>query len=136
MFDTPSRAPNVTAWLIYDHNAPKPEAEIVQEYYDWEDLNLVPLAPLGVVPPDHFVTVTVNFTDNAQDINYAIVNNVTYQAPKVPSMFTALTTGPLAVNPWIYGHTTNPFVLKYLDMIYFVINNHDTGAHPCKCPTN
>jgi iron transport multicopper oxidase len=131
MFDSPSRAPNVTAWLIYDQKAPKPEAEIVQEYYDWDDINLVPLVPLGVAPPDHFVTVTVNFTDNDQDINYAVVNNVTYQPPNVPTMFTALTSGAEAVNPAIYGNTTNSFVLKHLDMIYFVINNHDTGGHPC-----
>jgi|SRR5277367_2008675 iron transport multicopper oxidase len=134
MFDSPSNAPNVTAWLIYDQNAPKPEAEIIQAYYDWEDLNLVPLTPMGVVPPDHFVTVTVDFADNAENINYAIVNNVTYQPPTVPTMFTALTTGPLAVHPWIYGSTTNPFVLKHLDMIYFVINNHDSGGHPCNSP--
>lgn len=135
MFDSPSNSPNVTAWLIYDPKAPKPEAQIVQAYYDWDDINLVPLQPMGVVPPDHFVTATVNFTDSPQDINFAVVNNVTYKAPTVPTLFTVLTSGKKAVDPSIYGTTTTPFVLKHLDMIYFVINNHDGGGHPCIHPT-
>jgi len=134
MFDSPSNSPNVTAWLIYDANAPKPEAQIVQAYYDWDDTDLVPLQAKGVVPPDQYVTATVNFTDSPQDINYAIVNNVTYQPPTVPTLFTVLTSGAKAVEPAIYGNTTNPFVLKHLNMIYFVINNHDTGGHPCIFP--
>jgi iron transport multicopper oxidase len=131
MFDSPSASNNVTSWLVYDQKAPKPEAAIVQDYYDWDDLNLVPLEPLGVAPPHRYVEVTIDFQDNDQNISYAIVNNVTYSPPKVPTMFTALTSGAKAVDVAIYENNTNPFVLKHLDMVYFVINNHDTGGHPC-----
>ena len=131
MFDHPSVAPNVTSWLIYNPRAPKPEAEIVESYYDWDDTNLVPLEPMHVVSPDHLVTVTVDFQDSPENISYAIVNNVTYSPPTVPTMFTALTSGEECTNPAIYGNPANTFVLDHLDMIYFAINNHDSGGHPC-----
>ena len=131
MFDSPSRSPNTTAWLIYNPKAPKPEAEIVQNYFDWDDTNLVPLVPLGVVPPDHTVSVTVDFDDDDKNISHATINDVSYSPPTVPTMFTVLNSGPKCTDPSIYGNTTNSFVLNHLDMIYFAINNHDSGGHPC-----
>jgi iron transport multicopper oxidase len=134
MFDYPSAEPNVTAWLIYDPCAPKPEPQIIQAYFPWDDTELTPLEAMGVVPPDHTVTVAVNFTTDAEGINHAIVNNVTYSEPEIPTLFTALTSGKAAVHPATYGNPVTHFVLHHLDMIYFVINNHDTGGHPCIPP--
>jgi iron transport multicopper oxidase len=130
MFDSPSANPNTTAWLIYNPTAPKPEAETLLAYYDFDDTNLVPLIPEPVVQFDRLITLDVNFT-GINGINYAIINNNTYQAPNVPALFTALTTGAEAVNPAMYGNATNTFVLNHLDMIWLVINNDDTGGHPC-----
>jgi iron transport multicopper oxidase len=134
MFDSPSRAPNTTAWLTYNDKAPKPEARIVQEYFGWDDTNLVPLLPKRVAPPDRIITMTVDFTDSTENVSYAIINDASYKAPSVPTIFTALTSGVDCLNPTIYGNTSNTFVLNHLDMIYLVINNHDTGGHPCIPP--
>lgn len=50
--------------------------------------------------------------------------------PKVPSLYSALTTGSAASNPIIYGTDTNPFVLKKNDIVDIILNNDDTGKHP------
>jgi len=81
MYANDSLKPNTTAWLVYNPKAPFPEAEIVQHFSDFDDTHLVPLYPEAVVPSDEIVTLTVDFK-RVEDINYAIVNDVNYVAPK------------------------------------------------------
>lgn len=50
--------------------------------------------------------------------------------PKVPTLYSVLTTGNAAMDPVIYGTDTNPFVLKKGDTVDIVLNNHDSGKHP------
>lgn len=50
--------------------------------------------------------------------------------PKVPTLFTALTTGASANNPVIYGVNVNAFVLKKNQVIEIVLNSDDPGKHP------
>ena len=50
--------------------------------------------------------------------------------PKVPSLFTALTTGANATQPEIYGVNSHAFVLKKNEIVDIVLNNLDTGKHP------
>jgi len=60
----------------------------------------------------------------------AFFNDVTYKVPKVPTLFTALSTGESATNVDIYGANTNAFVLKKNDIVEIVVNNNDPGKHP------
>lgn len=135
MFDSPSDNPNVTSWLIYNPSAPKPQAHLVSDFYDFDDTDLVPLKAEPPVPYDNLVTTVVDFT-RINGINYAIVNNQTYQAPNVPAMFTTLTTGKDCNSPSVYGNTTNTFILNHMEMVWLVINNHDSGGHPCIPPSH
>jgi iron transport multicopper oxidase len=131
MFDHDSLAPNVTSWLVYNSAAPKPQPQLIQAFYPWNDTDLVPVTPLPPVQYDTVFNITVNFTD-INGINYAIINNNSYKSPDVPVIFTALTTGPNATNPAVYAPgVTNTFVLNHLDMIWLAVNNEDTGGHPC-----
>jgi iron transport multicopper oxidase len=60
----------------------------------------------------------------------AFFNNITYVAPKVPTLYTALTAGDLATNPAVYGTYTHSFVLEQDQVIDIVLNNLDPGKHP------
>lgn len=60
----------------------------------------------------------------------AFFNNITYTAPKVPTLYTALTAGDLASNPTVYGGYTNAFVLEKGQVVQITVNNLDTGRHP------
>jgi len=74
------------------------------------------------------------------DLNYqelthdsAFFNDVTYVSPKVPTLYTVLSTGPNATNPTIYGSNTNAFVLAQNEVVEIVLNNDDPGKcvyHP------
>lgn len=61
--------------------------------------------------------------------NYAWFNDITYVRPKVPTLFTALTTGEFANNATVYGRDTNSFVLQKNDVIEIILNNDDPGKH-------
>lgn len=51
-------------------------------------------------------------------------------SPKVPILYSALTTGSAATDAAIYGTDTNAFVLNKGDIVDIVLNNDDTGKHP------
>jgi hypothetical protein len=57
----------------------------------------------------------------------AFINNVSYLDPVLPVLYTALTTGADAFDPRVYGVNTNPFVLKYGEVVEIVLNNLDEG---------
>lgn len=54
---------------------------------------------------------------------YAFFNNITYTPPKVPILYTAMTTGADAEDPRVYGEFVHPFVLKKDQVIDIVVNN-------------
>jgi iron transport multicopper oxidase len=57
-------------------------------------------------------------------------NGISYVRPKVPTLYTALTTGDVATNSEVYGRDTHPFVLDKGQVIDIVLNNNDPGKHP------
>lgn len=56
--------------------------------------------------------------------------DITYVRPKVPTLYSALTTGEYANNATVYGRDTNSFVLNKNDVIEIILNNDDPGKHP------
>jgi iron transport multicopper oxidase len=59
----------------------------------------------------------------------AFFNDVTYVSPKVPTLYTVLSTGPNATDPVIYGTNTNAFVLAQNQVVEIVLNNMDPGKY-------
>ncbi|KAK7724129.1 hypothetical protein SLS64_000463 [Diaporthe eres] len=93
---------NVTGWLSYDSSKPLPEPALVDEFNEFDDYTLVP----------------------------AFFNNITYKAPKVPTLYTALSSGETANNAFVYGSHTHSFVLQKGEVVQLVVDNADTGKHP------
>jgi iron transport multicopper oxidase len=60
----------------------------------------------------------------------AFFNDITYVAPKVPTLYSVLTTGDAATNPAVYGRDTHTFVLEQGQVVEIVLNNDDAGKHP------
>ncbi|KAF4982830.1 hypothetical protein FZEAL_1622 [Fusarium zealandicum] len=122
---------NVTGWLVYDKAKPLPEPAFVAEFDPYDDMNLVPYDEMSRLPePSKSVELNV-VMDNLRDgANYAFFNNITYRAPKVPTLYTALTSGDKATNPQVYGSYTNSIVLKKDEIVQIVLNNRDDGRHP------
>lgn len=60
----------------------------------------------------------------------AFFNGVTFVRPKVPTLYTALTSGDAAAASEIYGTNANAFTLKKDDIVEIILNNNDPGKHP------
>lgn len=123
--------PNVTSWLAYDQNKEMPAAATLPEFKPLDDITLVPHDRMEVFrEPDRTITLDVMMENQKDGANYAFFNNITYTKPKVPTLYSVMSSGALATNAEIYGDYTNPFVLEKGQIIQIVVNNMDTGRHP------
>ncbi|ODV64382.1 ferroxidase FET3 [Ascoidea rubescens DSM 1968] len=133
MLDVPGNLnTNETSYLIYNEDADLPTEAYI---YDWEDfLDDYYLSPLSgselLEDPDYQIVVEVTMNNLNDGKNYAFFNNLTYVAPKVPTLMTLLSAGELATDAAIYGSNTNTFVLQHNEVIELVLNNADAGKHP------
>ncbi|KAF2461835.1 Cupredoxin [Lineolata rhizophorae] len=122
---------NVTSWLVYDDSKPLPAAEFVDEFDPYDDYELVPIDAMPLLDQvDYSFNLDVKMDNLGDGANYAFFNEHTYVHPKVPSLYTALSTGSEANNPAIYGANSNAFVLQKGEVIEIVMNNEDPGKHP------
>lgn len=64
------------------------------------------------------------------DPSSAFFNGISYVSPKVPTLYTVMSTGANATDAAIYGTDTQAFVLEKDDIIEIILNNDDTGKHP------
>lgn len=127
---------NTTNWLEYNKSAPHDYYEIPfkssNDIEAVDDMDLVPFDDAELYPnPDVEFTLNVSMNNLADGINYAFFNNVTYNTPKVPSLYTLLSAPESMINnPKIYGEQTNPLVFEHMQTVQIVINNNDPGSHP------
>ncbi|KAJ2157884.1 ferroxidase fet3 [Coemansia sp. RSA 552] len=94
------------------------------------DLDLEPLDEEPLLEPDTHVTLDAYsgvFNDQAFHHSF---NNRTYVSPRAPTALTALTLGEDAMDAAVYGHQTSTHVLKYMDVVEVLVNNHDYYSHP------
>ena len=66
-------------------------------------------------------------TDDARS---AFFNDQTYVRPKIPSLYTALSTGEAAKDARVYGANANAFVLEKGEVVEIILNSLDPGKHP------
>ncbi|KAK6458331.1 iron transport multicopper oxidase FET3 precursor [Scheffersomyces xylosifermentans] len=123
---------NSTNYIVYDENNEKPGEYFVDSIHDYlDDFYLVPLNKERLLDDaDHVVTIDVAMDNLGDGINYAFFNNITYTAPKVPTLMTVLSAGEFATNELVYGTNTHPIILQKDEVVDIVLNNLDTGTHP------
>ncbi|KAI1376013.1 putative ferroxidase [Hypoxylon crocopeplum] len=123
---------NVTGWLVYDEAQPLPDPAIVyDEFEPFDDMTLIPYDNQTLFSePDKIVELDVIMDNLGDGANYAFFNNITYKAPTVPTLYTALSAGDMATNPTVYGSFTHSFVLERGEIVQIIVNNLDTGRHP------
>ncbi|OAA79252.1 iron transport multicopper oxidase FET3 precursor [Akanthomyces lecanii RCEF 1005] len=122
---------NSTGWLSYDDSKPKPEPKIVYDFDAFDDMTLEPYDEMKLLPePQKTVELDVVMDNLGDGANYAFFNNITYKGPKVPTLYSVLSSGDQATNPTVYGEFTHPFVLEKDEIVQIVVNNLDTGRHP------
>lgn len=60
----------------------------------------------------------------------AFFNNVTYVRPKVPTLYSVMSSGALASNQEVYGVNTNALIVEKGEVVEIILNNADKGRHP------
>lgn len=123
--------------MVYDEAAEKPKhfpyynfEEFTDSLEGFNDFNLKPLSGEKLLPePD--ITIQVNFSMEVlgDGVTYALFNDKSYVPPKVPILYTVLSSGELSTNTEIYGSNTNTFVLQGNETVELILNNHDPGKH-------
>ncbi|SCU91041.1 LANO_0D10594g1_1 [Lachancea nothofagi CBS 11611] len=124
---------NRTNQVLYNKSAPEAGEFFINSFEDaTNDFYLTPLSGTELLPDyDYRITLDVKMENLGDGVNYAFFNNITYVAPKVPSLITAVTAPKhLVKNPSIYGDNVNAFVLEYGEIVEVVLNNYDDGRHP------
>ena len=101
-------------------------------FYDWDETLMTPLEPEAVLAYDQSVQLDILFDTLGNGENYAMFNEISYTAPIVPTLLTVFSAPINYTNdPTIYGEYTNPNVLGHNNVVEVVLNNGDTGKHPC-----
>ncbi|KAJ6036778.1 Iron transport multicopper oxidase fetC [Penicillium herquei] len=126
---------NSTNWLEYNASAPHPQANITvascTDLDPYDDMNLVPYDRMALLPdPDLTIELTVYMEDLDNGADYALLNNISYTAPKVPTLYTVLSAGDLATNSLVYGEFTHSMILEHNQVVEIILNNGDGGSHP------
>ncbi|KAF9574135.1 ferroxidase fet3 [Mortierella alpina] len=138
MFDQvpPELVLTVQGKIVYKAQAPMAPIESVAPWTDFDDgTELVPVVVAETLSSSSRVSrqFVLNAAFGLMDdyINRAMFNGGTYVAPKVPSLFTALSVGSgFANRSEVYGEYSNPMVVRSGEWVEIVINNADKGTHP------
>jgi len=126
---------NSTSWLEYNKDADYPQAVMKVDQSSSlnpiDDTSLVPYDHMELLPdPDITIDVTVIMQDLADGAGYAFFNNISYTRPKVPTLYSVLSSGNYSTDEEIYGEYTHPTVLQKNQVVEIILNNGDTGSHP------
>lgn len=132
MFDTfsPDLQLNYTTLIKYADGNPVAETTVHQELNAFRDDYLVPLEVEPELTPARPIELGVWFDtfDNGQ--NRAAFNNITFQMPTNPTIFTATTMGDNAALTDVYGRQTNAHILEHNEIVDIMLINWDANAHP------
>ncbi|KAG7446974.1 ferroxidase [Guyanagaster necrorhizus] len=120
--------PNLTSSITYSSSSSITDLGAIDEYIDLNDTVLVPVEV--VAAPTSNVTIDLEVTFDTMDdgTNRAMFNEITYNSPDVPAIFSELSLGSNATTETAY--TPLSFVVDYGDVVDIVIKNGDTGKHP------
>lgn len=97
-------------------------------YSEFDDRVLKPVAPKDLGNPTRELTLEVLLETMDNGINRGMFNSVTWNAPLVPSLLTALTMGNSSTDQRVYGPAT--VVFQPGEIVDLVIVNLDDNSHP------
>jgi iron transport multicopper oxidase len=119
---------DITASITYNISAPLINNGTVNNFHYVNDTALVPIALISQPKASKSYLVNFNFDLTTDGTNHAFINNVTFNYPLVPAVFSELSLGSNATIQEAYGPLS--IVLEHLEVFDIVVQNADTGAHP------
>ncbi|KAK4701689.1 iron transport multicopper oxidase, partial [Phenoliferia sp. Uapishka_3] len=121
---------NYTIPVQYSPSAPYGIKETKDTLEMTMDQLLVPTIVEEQLVATRNISLGVYFDTFDDGINRAAFNNITFQLPSTPSLFTELSMGNASNTPRIYGEQTHAYVLQKNEVIDLMIINWDANSHP------
>ncbi|KAJ5113973.1 hypothetical protein N7456_002507 [Penicillium angulare] len=126
---------NQTNWLEYSSTAAHDNVTMPvddsSDIYPFDDITLVPYDRVELYEnPTKTLELTVIMENLDNGEGYALLNNISYTAPKVPTLYTVQSAGDLATDATVYGDYTHTVVLEKDEIVEIILSNQDTGTHP------
>ncbi|KAL2159126.1 hypothetical protein VTH06DRAFT_2885 [Thermothelomyces fergusii] len=121
---------NYTGYLVMDESQPLDKVDVVDKWQPADEARFQPYdgaAAYGTY--QKLIKLDFAFCLDQNGYPRSCFNNVTYITQRVPTLYSAATTGESNTNPVIYGQV-NPFIVDYDDTIQIVVNNIDAASHP------
>lgn len=119
---------DVTSSITYSASASLTDSGFIDAYADVNDTALVPIVAEAAPASTKTIELEVIFDTMDDGTNHAMFNQVTYNSPLVPAVFSALSLGNNATVAEAYGPQS--FVLEHLEVLDIVVKNGDAGKHP------
>jgi iron transport multicopper oxidase len=119
---------DITSSITYNTSAPLTNNGTVDEYHDVNDTALVPIIAIPQPVASRSIVLNYGFETSTDGTNHAFINNITFNFPLVPTVFSELSLGSNATIQQAYGPLS--VVLDHLEVFDIVIQNTDTGKHP------
>ncbi|SPN97749.1 related to Conidial Pigment Biosynthesis protein brown1 [Cephalotrichum gorgonifer] len=120
---------NQTGYLVMDPSKEK-KPVVVDAWNPVDDSKFKPRNNAKILPaPDKTLVFTFEHCADEHGILRHCVNGSPFVNPKVPTLYTAATTGEHNTNETVYG-PVHPFIVSSGDIVDIVVNNHDVGVHP------
>ena len=119
---------DITSSITYNTSAPLINNGTVDEYHDVNDTALVPIVVVPQPVASRSYLLSFGFDTMTDGTNRAVINQVTFNYPITPAVFSELSLGSNATIQEAYGPTS--IVLDHLEVFDIVIQNTDTGKHP------
>ncbi|KAK5661287.1 hypothetical protein OQA88_11181 [Cercophora sp. LCS_1] len=121
---------NATGYLVGDSSKATDAVDVVSQFDPADDSKFKPYDGAGpYANPNKQIKLDFQFCLDENGYPRACFNNVTYINQKVPTLYTAATTGDDNTNPIIYGQV-NPQIVEDGDIVDIIVNNLDDAAHP------
>jgi iron transport multicopper oxidase len=100
----------------------------IGEYHDMDDIAFVPVVKEAQPVVTKTIDLEVLFDTMDDGTNRAMFNQIAYNAPLVPAIFSELSLASNATVAQAYGPSS--FVLDPFDVVDLVVKNGDAGKHP------
>jgi iron transport multicopper oxidase len=120
--------PDITASITYNSSATLTNPSFVDNYHPVNDSALVPVAIEPMLSVDRTIELDISFDTMSDGTNRAMLNQVSYNPPLVPTVLSVLTLGSNATEVTAYGPAR--FVIDHLTALQITLKNGDQNSHP------
>ncbi|KAJ2810651.1 ferroxidase fet3 [Coemansia furcata] len=120
-----------TGSIVYEEGAEFAAASpIIWE--DFDDMSLTPLDRMPILEADVVHDINVRADRTPTEMLHAYINDVSFELPTTPSLFTALSINYTdgSMDSSIFGDKCNARVIQHMDVAELRVVNHDIVHHP------